>query len=449
MEKKLNRILFPIQAFFPTHFVKPIVRFIREFGTVVIGAGGTRLLTLLASIILARSLGVEAFGEFSVAYTVTTLVGQLPSVLDTSFVRHFSGANRLDEKQSLIRASLLIKLIVLALIIFGALIGSKYLAKLVFEKENLGNLLFLSLIAGGAFSLFFSWLAYFQSTSRFLIYAILNFLQNLIVLILISIYVLSVAPSSFGAMFIYTVNISIFSGVATIYLFSKSSLAVLDLIKSYGKTLLRFSSWLIPAGILYILLQRIDILMLTRYSDYQALGLYGAAIRFISIVSIFTGNLVIFFLPKADKAVKSSESLKKYLLQGFVAFLGIIIIIVGVVIWAPQIITLALGSEYVASALPLRLLLAGQCFIAITSTLSCLIYGFDRTDLIFWERVLEFSVAIICALLLVKQYEMVGAALSLVIANAAGCIFVVIVVIKLFGTLRPINLSKCSTDLNS
>lgn len=390
----------------------------------MIAAGISRLLTFLASILLARKLGVEQFGIFTTAYTIIVLIGQLPNIVDTSFVRNYTDLDN-QEKDSLTRTNLYIKLIIFLIIVVLSLTFSDTIATFVFGKEGLGTELYLAIIAGGAFSLFTTWLAYYQSKNQFARYASINFLQALIGLILIIAYLLLFNPTARGALKIYVLTYSLLGLITTVYLFFKSKNPGYEVFIRQSRLLLVFTGWLIPASILYTLLQRIDVLLLTRFTDYYQIGLYGSAIRIIAIVSIFTGNLSVIFLPKATNALKSFNGLKNYLLQSLISVIGISMVIVIGIIWAPTIIGITVGYEYLSASSALRILLIGYIFISITSPLSCLIYGMNRTDIIFKERLLELGIAIISGILLIPKYGLYGASLSLTLAYMIGAVFII------------------------
>jgi O-antigen/teichoic acid export membrane protein len=197
-------------------------------------------------------------------------------------------------------------------------------------------------------------------------------------------------------------------------------------IRTHAATLLKFSGWLIPASVAYIFLQRVDVLLLTRYSDHYQLGLYSSAIRIIGVVSIFTGNLMVIFLPKAAAAVRSRRALNNYLVQSLIAISGILLVILLAIVFAPQMLTLTMGENYLPAAGALRLLLVSYIFIAILSPTSALLYGLDQTVLIFIERCVEIIVAVVAALLLVPAHGMIGAASALVLAYFCGCVFILV-----------------------
>lgn len=400
----------------------PIINFVSNFSLVVIAAGLSRLLTFIASILLARQLGVEQFGIFTTAYTIIMLVGQLPSVIDVAFVRKYTELNILD-KNTLTRTFLYIKIAIFAIILIFSLAFGNITAHFVFRKY--GTELSLALVAGGAFSVFSSWLAFYQSKSHFVKYASVNFLQSSLGLIFIILYLSYFHSTANGALKVYTFTYSLLGLITTVFLYLKSKNPSWTSFISQTKSLLMFTGWLIPASILYTLLQRIDVLLLTRFSDYYQIGLYGSAIRIIAIVSIFTGNLSVIFLPKAAKAMQSIEGVKSYLLQSFIAVSGISLVIIVGIIWTPLIIRLTMGEEYVVASSALRILLIGYIFIAIASPLSCLVYGVNRTDIIFFERLLELGVAFFGGILLIPNFGVVGASLSLCLAYFVGALFII------------------------
>lgn len=428
----IRRQLATLNAFFnlrepQSTLFKHLTLFLKEYGTVVIGVGATRLLTLIASVILARKLDVEDFGAFSVAYTVAMLIGQLPGVLDTSFVRHSAISSLETEQRALLRAHLYIKLVALGVLTVAAFGASDILATYVFKKAGLGLLLLLAILSGGFFSLFTTGLAFYQCRGQFFRYAGLYFAESLVGLLAVVTYTSFFQPSALGSIGVYALVFGIFGIIVCSYLYVQSRpLPAVSSLKSQWQRLLRFSSWLIPANLCYTLLERIDMLLLAGFADYFSLGLYGAAVRVVAIFSLFTGNLSVIFLPKAAEAVQSPRALKTYLAQSSLAILGILALITAGIVWAPILISVTLGPNYIGTTELLRVLLVGSAFIALSSPLSCLIYAIGRTSVIFAQRLMELGTALVMAFLLMPHFAALGAALSLVAAYFIGCSFVIL-----------------------
>jgi O-antigen/teichoic acid export membrane protein len=98
----------------------------------------------------------------------------------------------------------------------------------------------------------------------------------------------------------------------------------------------------------------------------------------------------------------------------------------GGLLTAPWILRVALGAQYVAAALPLRVLFLGYVLVAMTPPLTALLYAAGRTKLIFGERLLELAVALALCLILVPRYAATGAATSISLAYLLGGVYVLV-----------------------
>jgi O-antigen/teichoic acid export membrane protein len=223
--------------------------------------------------------------------------------------------------------------------------------------------------------------------------------------------------------------------IATLWLLSRSTSSPKGLAKT--SELLRFSGWLIPASPLYILLQRVDLIILSRYGSYRVLGLYGAAVVLSSVVSLFTSNLQVIFLPKAAESFSRAEGLHDYFFQAFAASSAIAVVAVVGAVTAPWILRTALGAGYVSAALPLRVLFLGYVVVAMTPPLTALLYAAGRTKLIFGERLLELAVALTLCLILVPRYAATGAATSISLAYLVGGLYVLVNVRRVMREPAP------------
>ena len=187
------------------------------------------------------------------------------------------------------------------------LILAEPLSSIVFHKPGLKTLLIASLLGGACFSMFNTALAFHQARKKFLAYSVTFFLVNLIAFGALGVYIATTRATPLGAMLIFnTFPYAIAAMVTALWLMHQS----VGVRRGNGKVaeLLRFSGWLIPAGPLYILLQRVDLLILSAHATYRVLGLYGAAVTLSSVASLFTSQLQVVFLPKAAEASPASKA---------------------------------------------------------------------------------------------------------------------------------------------
>lgn len=396
----------------------------RDYANVIVGVGLTRLLTFLAAVLLARSLSIASFGAYSFAYTVMTLVAQLPGVLDSSFVRNYAFETDDDSRRALLAAHVFIKICLLSLIAVLTVVWAQPLSTAVFHKPGLKTLLIAALLGGACFSTFSTVLAFHQARKKFLAYSATFLLINLVAFAALGVYLSLSRATPLGAMLTFnTFPYAVAAIAAVLWLVAQSA----GRPGRDGRVteLLRFSGWLIPSAPLYILLQRVDLLVLSALAAYRVLGLYGAAVTLSSVASLFTSQLQVVFLPKAAECISSPEGRRDFFIQAMATSASIVLVALAGIAFSPWLLRVAFGPQYAAAAQPLRLLLLGYAISATVIPLWSLLYAVGKTRVIFGERVLELLAATGFCLFLVPRYAASGAAAGMALASVFGAVYLV------------------------
>jgi O-antigen/teichoic acid export membrane protein len=142
------------------------------------------------------------------------------------------------------------------------------------------------------------------------------------------------------------------------------------------------------------------------------------------VISLFTSNLTVIFLPKAALAIQSREGLRRFMLQMGLALLGIAILAGVGMVWSEPLLRLALGDQYAQAAGPLRLLLVSYVLTAVSGPLATILYAEGRTDLAFGERVVELAAVLVAGFILIPAHGANGAAAAIAISYLLGAVFV-------------------------
>jgi O-antigen/teichoic acid export membrane protein len=409
-----------------------------QYGVVVVGLGIARIFNFAGAILLAHELSVRAFGAFSVGYAFAMLVGQLPSVFDLSFVRNFGNARTDAERTAVERGHLQLKLLSTAVMVGLAVIAAGPIASHVFGRETLTSVIRFAMLDGAMFSLFATGPASFQGRGKFGRYAGLYAVEGIVGAAAVLAYVMLVDATATGGMTAYLlVDGALALGTCVILGRRLLPLRSVRAGDSQLMGLVRFSGWLGLGNIAYLLTQRIDVLLLAGFASLFVLGQYGAAIRLIAVVSLFTGNLAAVFVTKASRLGTSRHEIREYLVHAGAATAGIGVIVIGAIALASPIVHVVLGPDYAAAVGPLRLLLIAYGMVALSSPMTSLLIGVGKPRLVFVQRVLELGSALAAGLVLIPRYEATGAALCLLIGYGAGAAFATLNAYRLATPGRP------------
>lgn len=397
----------------------------KDYLYVLGGTGFSRFAAFINSAIIARWLGPEEFGRFSIFYIVMILCWQVPQAFDYSFIKYAKTSASGVEKNNYLKTAVFIKIVYLILLLLIAYPLGYFLSHYSFEKPDTLNIIIAGIVCGVFLSFLMSVATVFQEREEFGKYALLPSLQSgsilLILLFLKASGRMNIIGYTKGFVVIYTV-IAILLGTASLVLLLKKTGSIFPLHADILKKSLSFSKWILGVTLTYYLFQRVDLLVLTRYSYFKDIGIYSVAVQPIMVISLLMGSLSGIFLPKAMNAVKSRADLAIYTKESLA---GICLPLAGIVvlmITAPYFIRFFYGEQYLASTAILRILLVGWLFASLYQPFSFLFYALNDARTRFYVELMKIFLAFILLLFLVPSYGVYGAAVAVSVALGLNAI---------------------------
>jgi O-antigen/teichoic acid export membrane protein len=394
----------------------------RGYLVLVIGTGLARIVSFATAVLLARRFGPDSFGQISIflAFIGFWSTGDF---LDSTFVR-YANTTRVRSSADYLRAIFLLKIALNTALLAASFPLSELLARSVFHKPVLAMAIFASFVCGVGLNFLSLWAAVHQASERFLRFTsatssfyLLSFMSVMIVVFGAH----ATRPDSvYAAYAIAACTIGVFA-------FGRLKRAVGRLVVEMQliKAVLSFSRWLFAANIGYIIFQRLDLFLLAAFASLDDVGVYGAALRMVTIVSLLTGTLAPALLPRAARVGGSPESLRAYLKHG-AALSGVLALTV-CALWlaAPRVAGLVFGHEYLGAATIVRVFLVGTFFVALYTPLSQLFFVEADPRKMLYLSVLKLTVILASGLYLVPHFGGVGAAVAVALAEVAAFSFVV------------------------
>jgi O-antigen/teichoic acid export membrane protein len=134
-----------------------------------------------------------------------------------------------------------------------------------------------------------------------------------------------------------------------------------------GKELLRRSSWLWVSGILSVVYLRIDLIMIERMIDIEAAGVYTAVSRISELWYVIPATLAVRYYPELLKSHQVSWSGYLLLLRRYTSYFFAMALAIAVVIFivAPPLVPLIFGEEFKAGISVLQIHIWAGVFIFI------------------------------------------------------------------------------------
>jgi O-antigen/teichoic acid export membrane protein len=389
---------------------------LKDYFQVLFGTGFARGIALLNSIIIARLLGPKEFGKFSIFYTVLILTWQLPQAFDTTFVRYAKTSNSHSEKNNYLKASVLIKLLYSISMLSISYPLAYFLSEYIFLKPEIKLILLVAFVSGLFLSFLMTIASTFQEKEQFGKYAFLYSIYTVSIFCsLLMFKTLNLNLSLWKAISIY-VLVSLTIGAMSIRILTSKVGRLSSLDTNVLKTSFSLGKWILGATFILFLFLRLDVLFLTRYVDFEAVGIYSVAVQLIMVVSVMTGSFSGVFLPKASGAMASKSSLKLYIKESLLAILLINTFFAAFIIAAPFIIRSLYGIEYLPAGSILRILSIGWMSYIIYLPFSFLFYTLNDAKTPFLFEFLKLCVGIGLLYYLVPLKSIYGAAFAICIA---------------------------------
>lgn len=402
----------------------------REIGQIARGAGvgmGGNLInyaiSYLFGILIARQVGADAFGLYTLGVTATNLISRFTLVgLDRGLMR-FAAISRGRGEGAAVQ-----RLIGLALLAGGAagLAGGALfwfapgLILSVFTEANqqaLGPLMPYFAFSVPALTLtsiaIAGTVAFRTIRYRALV---VNVIQPIVKLLLALLLLGILGAVALTPTIAFTLTQLLGTALALFFLWrlARGVPRIGGRSPGIGRQLARFSLPLLFTNVLDYLNGRTEILVLGIYLAASASGIYSAAGRLAGLGLIVLTAFNAIFSPlisdlHARGQVESLATLYKLVARWIVAVAMPLFVIQ--IIFAPQLMAL-FGPDFVAGAAALRILSLGQLVNFATGSAGIMLIMSGRSDLTFLNSLITVALALALDFLLVPRYGLGGAAVA-------------------------------------
>jgi O-antigen/teichoic acid export membrane protein len=390
----------------------------------------SKIFTYAYRIIIARSLGPEVYGLFSLAIMVLGWFVAFSSLgLNAGLLRYvalYRGGKEVNKIRFIFKTSIIVILVSTTISSIILFLSSEFISINFFHNSDLIIFLkiFSVLIPLSVFSNIF--LSIIQAYEKINWHAfILNILQNAVKLIMIIILIFLGLKTNaiIFSYFLAIVAILFVSYFVCKYkipeIFKKYELQK-KIKKDINKKLFSYSFPALFAGVLGMVLYWIDSFFIGYFKTTADVGFYNAAIP-ITLLLFITPELftrLLFPLITKEYARKNKEAIKELSQQigKWVFTLNLPIFII-IILFPGAIINILFGKEYLVAETALRILSIGTFFSSLAFIASRLILMVGKTKVLLMDLILVFIINIILNIILVPLYGLSGAAFSTMICG--------------------------------
>lgn len=387
---------------------------------------GSIIVSLLATLYIARQLGPTSFGELSYAISFVALFSfiatfGIDSVLYRELIKYPEKRNEFMGSAFMIRIVMSVIAIILTII-----------SALLFSPQDVSFYLIALLSISFIFQSFYIISYEFQATVQ------ARYISILSLVITIILNVLKIAVIFLGKGVIYLALIllleSILYAVGNAYLrhvfFGKLSLWKFD--KNIAKKIL-IDSWpFIFTGAFTVIYTRIDQVMLKNIIDATSVGIYDAAVRISELWYFIPAIIVSSLFPAIINARgHSAQEYKKRAVTLFFLLLGITTMIAMLMsTFAKPIISFVFGSEFQDSAMVLKIYIWALVPTSIIILLNYILLAENKKMILFFSALLGMIVNIYLNYMFIPRYEANGAAVATLISSSVVVLFLAVFFLK-------------------
>ncbi|OGM31298.1 hypothetical protein A2803_03845 [Candidatus Woesebacteria bacterium RIFCSPHIGHO2_01_FULL_44_21] len=367
-------------------------------------------------ILVARNLGPAAFGVFSLAVAVSTLLGDVADLgVNTGIVRFVGKFAHSDPSKALkfLKLGLEIKVSLgLGVVVLGY-VAAPLLATLVFQKPEITQALRLSFVGVGGMLLFTFTSASLQAYQKFwhwsALYVFTNALRLVFLFALISLQSINITNSLvtyISIPFLGFVVGSFFTPVAK-FLSLKGEFKVASQFFDYNK-------WVALSAVISAVSSRLDTFISARLLTEGELGIYSASNQLVQVVPQLIGALGTVIAPKMS--AMATNAFPKYLQKTQILVLIIALLGLFGIPVAQVLIPLFYGSEFVGSVpIFIILLLAMLVFLIALPVHLAVYYHYGRPKLFFYIGLGHFAISLVVGWFMISKFGGIGAALTVLI----------------------------------
>jgi len=389
---------------------------------------GQKILAFIYFVVVARMIGVEDLGKYTFALGFTTMFAVFVDLgLSQALIRE--SAKYRDKISKYVSSIITVKFITAAMVylIVIALVNIMDYPAVTKQLVYLSGLI----MAIDSFTLTF-W-GVFRG-SRNLKYESISVVINQVIILAVGFTVLYLKLPLYFLMFPFLLG-SLFS-----LCFSLVSIKRVLKIKftiKWDKQVLKFLFGVsIPFALIAIFSRiygYIDTVMLSKIVGDAAVGLYNVAMKIPFALQFIPAALAAAIFPAFSYQFVHDQAQLKHTFDRVMKFLVIIVLPIsfGIAFLSRQIILAFYGQEYIASAMPLMILMAGLFFVFVNFPLGSLLNGCNKhitnTKLVGTTMVLN----IILNIFLIPKYSFVGAASAFLISHSFLFLMSMIVAAKI------------------
>lgn len=373
---------------------------------------------LLMGVIVARSFGIEGYGQFYVYIFLMTLSIAFGEALDQGVVRFLT--YRLNHQSGragdVVGSALVLRVgivTVLITVVSGLVLALKTEAA---AGSGLGRLVIAGLLGGGFTTLTSFAAALFMSHENFVARAALFPALNMARCAVVAACVLAGVSELATIIGLDIAVAGVFAGLSLWLV--RRDLAAGSCSRKTMRELFVFSKWMTLSVVSYLMYMGFGAPVLMHFVGESEAGIFGAAVSFAVLAEHATAAIVSVQHQRASK-VKDAAQLAQFIRRTTVVSVICALALSPVALIGGPVIVLTFGSAFAQSAALFPIIFAGSIIHMLSMPRALIFVATDEPQRIAFATAAGLLVWLIAALALIPAYAAWGAAVAVLIARCA------------------------------
>lgn len=397
---------------------------ISNYLTVLLGAGFARLFMFLSSIIIARTLGKNLYGQFSLFYIAFTIVALFPQAFDTTYIRYAKNLGQNETKTDYLRISILLKIVYFLFILCLSAPGLIWFAGETSGKYSPLFLYALGAVGGAGLCFSYTMASYFQEQGRFMGSTLVEISYCVAIFTGVGFLYLSGLLHGLELVFGLYVFVALGGGLIFLFFLWRITGSFREFQRHQAVDFFSLGKWVFFTGLVMYLFPRLDVIFLSKHVSYADIGIYSASYSLVMLLAHFSRSLNKVLLPKAmQEAIKSPDNFRRFRREVLASSGLIVLVSLFLFLLANPAIRLVYGPEFAYSVSIFRILLVGNLISMLYLPYSFIFYALAEARFHFWLECTRVFLALVLLYVFVPLFGLMGAAWAIAITMAANAIW--------------------------
>jgi O-antigen/teichoic acid export membrane protein len=379
--------------------------------------GTTLFFGFATSVVIARQLGPEKLGEYSLAFWILTLAGffvnlGLPTTV-TKYISEYSGKKDYKSAGLILRNSSKWVIwagivLTISLFILAPLIASLYHKPYLTVYLRIGSLVMIPM------GLLTIYMAGFSGFLRYDLIAFLTFFLSPLTFLLILLALLLEGEVEYLFWVSFVSNLLGLILYFNVYHSKKYSYVKEALPPELKNKLIDYSKTIFIILLLEAFLwERFELLFLGAFSTEKQVAFYNLGFNLANkVILLLPGAFAGVLLPTMSEAYGSNQRERLISIHyNSTRYLALLVfpLCAGGIFLSPRIITSIYGAEYLPSVLIFSIILSAGAFGALSQASSYLLYSLEKQKVVLRFYIFAVILKFILNILLTRKYQALGA----------------------------------------